>query len=128
MDSNSINYDPQATISDYSLCIPKVYGCMDPSSTNYNSSANVNDGTCKYEGKVTFWYNSSGSDATVYINNQTGLITGYYPDYNPICGSAECANFTLPVGTYTFTAKSTWKTWSGSITIYKNGCTLYLLK
>jgi hypothetical protein len=106
----------------------KIYGCMDPSSSNYNPAANVDNGACEYNGKVTFWYNSDGTDAEVTINGQIGYITSYYPSYDPTCGSSGCANFTLPIGTYSFHAESTWSTWNGTVSITKNGCKLMLLE
>lgn len=107
---------------------PIVFGCTDPASTSYNPSATDDNGTCEYEGQVTFWYNSIGSDATVLVNGQTGYITLYYPNYNPDCGSSGCANFTLPTGSYTYSASSTWSNWSGNITVTKNGCARVLLQ
>ena len=104
-----------------------VYGCTDPASTNYNPSATDDNGTCEYEGNVVFWYNSSGSNATVYVGGKTGYITQYYPSYDPSCGSSGCANFTLPVGTYSFSASSTWNNWNGNVTVTKNGCFKMLL-
>jgi len=106
---------------------PKIFGCTDPTSSNYNPSATDDNGTCKYEGNATFWYNTSGTDATVTVDGQTRYITQYYPDYNPTCGSDGCANFTLEVGTYSYHASSTWSTWNGNITVTKNGCSLMLL-
>ncbi len=79
-------------------------------------------------GNATFWYNSSGTSATVIVNGSTDYITSYYPTYNPTCGSTGCANFTLPEGTYYYYASSTWSTWSGNITVTRNQCTLLLLQ
>ena len=106
----------------------KVYGCTDPTSINYNSSATDDNGTCKYTGKVTFWYNSSGTTATVTINGQTGYITTFYPTYNPNCSSSGCATFTMETGTYSYHATSTFSTWNGDVTVSKNGCTLVLFQ
>jgi len=79
-----------------------------------------------FSGEVTFWYNSYGSTATVQINGKTDYITQWY--YNqPDCGSSGCANFTLPAGTYNFTAYSTWNNWSGSITVEAGKCKTMLL-
>ncbi len=86
--------------------------------------------SCKKDnetGKVVFWYNTVGTEATVIINGQTGYVTDYYPSYDPDCSSAGCAIFTLDVGTYSFTAVSTWSTWEGTVTITKDGCTKMLL-
>lgn len=107
---------------------PKVFGCTDPTSVNYNPSATDDNGTCEYEGNVTFWYNSNGSSATVTVGGETGYISQYYSTYNPSCGSTGCANFTLPVGSYSYFAASTWSTWNGTVTVTKNGCSLMLLQ
>ena len=103
-----------------------IRGCMDPTSTNYNSAATVDDGSCKYNGNVVFWYNSAGSDATVSINGSTGYVTGWYTS-TPSCGASAGANFVLPVGTYNFSAASTFSNWSGTVTINKNACTTHCL-
>lgn len=105
-----------------------VWGCTDPSSTNYNPAATDDNGTCQYTGRVVFWYNSIGSDATVNCGGQTGYITDYYSSYDPSCGSSGCATFTLPVGNYSFTASSTWSNWSGNVTVTKSGCSKMLLQ
>jgi hypothetical protein len=127
-DPSSLNYNPKATDNDGS-CIPKVYGCMDYSSLNYNPAANVDNGACQYAGKVTFWYNTSGTQATVTIGGQTGNITMYYSDYtNVSCGTEGCANFTLPIGSYSYHASSTWSTWNGSVNITHGDCVTVLLQ
>ena len=44
-DSNSINYNPSANTNDGS-CIAKVLGCTNQDALNYNSNANTDDGSC----------------------------------------------------------------------------------
>lgn len=105
----------------------KIFGCTDPSSSNYNPVANTDNGTCEYTGDVTFWYNSNGTNATVTIGSRVGYITQYYPSYNPTCGSSGCANFTLDVGSYYYYAESSFSTWSGTVYVSKNGCARVLL-
>jgi hypothetical protein len=118
-----------ACLASLNSCKKDVKGCMDKTSTNYNPNATVDDGSCKYEGKVTFWYNSSGTNATVNIDGQVGTVNGsYYYTSTPACGAAYCANFTLPIGTYSYTASSSFSNWNGSITITKNGCATVLLQ
>ncbi|UAY52881.1 hypothetical protein [Ferruginibacter albus] len=109
-----------------------VYGCKDPTSINYNPLATVDNGTCQYQGNAIFWYNSGGTNATVTIHTTTGDVKGtingsYYYNSTPACGSNYCANFTLPIGTYTFTASSLVHNWSGTIIITANGCSNRLL-
>ena len=106
-----------------------IYGCTDPNATNYNPNATASNNTCNYSytGRVVFWYNSTGTNATVYINGQTGYVTQYYASYDPSCGSGGCANFTLPTGSYSYSASSTFSNWSGNVTVYANGCSKVLL-
>lgn len=46
-DPNSVNYNSSATKDDGS-CIAKIYGCIDSSANNYNEEANTGDGSCLY--------------------------------------------------------------------------------
>ena len=41
------NYDPMANVDDGS-CILPIYGCTDPTADNYNPNANTDDGSCNY--------------------------------------------------------------------------------
>ena len=47
MDPTAFNYDSLANIDDGS-CIPVILGCIDPTAANYDSTANTDDGTCHY--------------------------------------------------------------------------------
>ena len=44
-DTNSLNYDPLANTDD-GTCVQIVYGCTNPLAFNYDSTANVDDGSC----------------------------------------------------------------------------------
>ena len=44
-DSTATNYDPSANLDDGS-CTYDVYGCTDPNATNYDSLATIDDGSC----------------------------------------------------------------------------------
>ncbi len=105
-----------------------VAGCMDPLSLNYNSAATIDNGTCQYKGQAMFWYNSNGTMATVTIGSETEYITMYYSTSYPACGASGCATFSLPPGTYTYSAHSTYSTWNGNVTVTSNGCSTVLLK
>ena len=59
-DPTATNYDPTATVDDGS-CIYFVYGCMDVTSCNYNPLATIDDGSC---------YN-----LTVDLGNDTSLCS-----------------------------------------------------
>lgn len=59
---------------------------------------------------------------TVTCSSYTSTINMYYGSM-PSCGSTGCANFNLPVGTYSYTGvASDGYTWNGSITISNGGC------
>ncbi len=46
-DKLAINYNSQANINDGS-CFYRILGCTDPKALNYNPLANINDGSCYY--------------------------------------------------------------------------------
>jgi hypothetical protein len=75
-------------------------------------------------GNAMFWTSSDlgCGNITVNLSGSSGAISQYYSSGAPSCGSGGCANFTLPPGTYSFTASCTNKTWSGSININIDGC------
>jgi hypothetical protein len=121
-----------ALIISLSGCQKDIYGCTDPYAYNYNRGANISNGSCTYYGDVTFWFGSNMANATVTINGQSAVITQYYPNGAPSCNAVGCANFTLPVGTYAYTATSSQYTWGYTTPIYAtvtaNGCATYLLQ
>ena len=82
----------------------------------------------KLDGEVMFWYNTWGTNATIYIDGESGMITSYYPDYNPACGALGTATFTLQEGTYSYTASSSFNTWEGQVKVSPNGCLKMLLQ
>ena len=45
MDSTSLNYNPDANV-DNGTCIPIIYGCTNPLAFNYDSTATIDDGSC----------------------------------------------------------------------------------
>ena len=48
-DPTSFNYNPSANLNNGSCVLP-VYGCTNPNSVNYNPSANIDDGSCAIAG------------------------------------------------------------------------------
>lgn len=45
-DPDALNYNPEVTIDNRSLCQYPVSGCTDPTASNYNSAATIDDGSC----------------------------------------------------------------------------------
>lgn len=52
-DPTATNYNPNATVEDYSCYYrPQVFGCTDPNATNYDPAATDDDGSCVYAPEV----------------------------------------------------------------------------
>ena len=87
-------------------------------------------GTGSTSGQVTFWIASDlgCGNITVTINGSSALISKYYLA-TPTCGMSGCATFTLPAGTYSFTASCSKYTWSDSgLAVTAGGCFTMQLK
>lgn len=94
------------------------------SSSFCSTSGGGSGGGTSTTGKALFWTSSDlgcGS-ITVTLSGSTGTISQYYSSGTPDCGASGCANFSLPAGSYNFTAKCSTKNWSGTITITADGC------
>lgn len=46
----------------------KIKGCTDKDSKNYDKTAEVNDGSCLYQGAVVFWYDQVASEGLMADN------------------------------------------------------------
>ena len=75
-------------------------------------------------GTVSFWQSGTPAygNTTVLINGSSAVITTNYPTSVTNCTSNGCANFTLPTGTYSFTATDNAYNWSGNVTILADQC------
>jgi hypothetical protein len=104
----------------------RTKGCTDPSATNYNANAGIDNGTCQYA--VTFYFDQTAPTATVTMNNQSQTITTPYPGGAPSCGAAGCANFSLLPGTYNYTGTSSTTQWSGTVGVNGGKCATILLQ
>lgn len=76
-DPSATNYNPAATIDDGSCAYP-VYGCTDPSAANYNPAATIDDGSCVYGvlGCTDPTANNYNPDATINDGSCTYTIPG----------------------------------------------------
>jgi len=101
-----------------------------PSITPTGSGSGSGSGSGTTYGDVAFWQNGTYNwHIDVTISGVTNTITHYYTNGISTCSDLGTAQFTLPVGTYSFYAEeqSTGYWWSGNITIYANGCTKWQL-
>jgi len=113
-------------------------GCVDSDSITYDSEAKKDDGTCQYQGNVSFWFNQNVSGflvsynvtmLTIYIDNASvGSISVNDWKSGPDCNGA---NFTvieslgeLKTKTFSYSARDQNGTqhFSGSFTITPNSC------
>lgn len=81
-------------------------------------------GTGTTTGQIMFWTASDQGcgNITVTVSGSSGVISKYYAS-RPSCGASGCATFTLPAGTYSFTASCSKYTWSDSgLTVTAGGC------
>jgi len=122
----------------------KISGCSDPDSTNFNSLALVDDGSCNYQSSVNFWVDKTGAtfltndgaiSLTFYLD---GIIIGsqsanLYLTSEPVCGG-NGINQSLNLGVfkskqYQFSVKDQtgWEYWEGTITLKANECLVYKL-
>ena len=110
----------------------KKTGCTDSSATNFDGSAQKDDGSCTYKGNVVFWNDvasSLGIVTVVMADNTSGNIT-VDETSAPSCNASGCFTYTNKPGTYSFAAAELspgTHTWSGSVTITSKGCSSYRL-
>lgn len=81
-------------------------------------------------GKVMFWTKTDHScgPITVSIAGQTAIVSNYFTSGSPSgCGITGCANFSLPIGNYSFTATCGTYNWNGTVPITSDGCFLLQL-
>ncbi len=62
-DPSAVNYNSSANI-DNGSCQQVVLGCTDPSANNYNPSANTDDGSCSYNAAVLQSFTSTTANGT----------------------------------------------------------------
>lgn len=90
-------------------CAVAVAGCMDPFSTNYNTNANVDDGSCTYSSTCETSISVASQDNASCFGESDGSVTvsvtgfGDSPTYEWTGGGTSETKTGLAAGTYTVT-------------------------
>jgi hypothetical protein len=93
-DPDAPEYDPNATVNDYSCNGGTVMGCMDETASNFNPNATLDDGSCEYVGcmdpeAVNYDPNAQTPAACLYAGCMFQNACNYDPDANISDGSCE---------------------------------------
>ncbi len=123
----------------------KIKGCTDKDSKNYDPSAQVDDGSCLYEGAVVFWYDAAASagliadsaiSLTFYLDGEIvgSAATSVYWAAAPDCGQNGSITAVEELGSdkslsYTLSVKDQtgWEYWNTDVTVDANTCTQFQL-
>lgn len=107
-----------------------IYGCTDPSATNYNSAADTNDGSCQYPIPVPTLNASptsfirGGSSTLSWSTTNVAYATSITLNGSPVGSSGSTTVSPVTTTTYTLRATYSWgsggeRTSSKTITVYQ---------
>jgi hypothetical protein len=126
-------------IVSFSSC-KKEEGCTDPTATSYNSEAEVDNGSCQYEGEVVFWYGSSTSQGLIDFDSNSltfyvdGVVVGstsssVFWTAAPNCGDNASITVTENLGNvksrsliYSVEDQDGYELWSDIVNFEANTC------
>lgn len=126
-------------IVSFSSC-KKEEGCTDPTATSYNSEAEVDNGSCQYEGEAVFWYGSSTSQGLIDFDSNSltfyvdGVVVGstsssVFWTSAPNCGDNASITVTENLGNvksrsliYSVEDQDGYELWSDIVNFEANTC------
>ncbi|TDO24073.1 hypothetical protein [Pedobacter duraquae] len=116
------SFDPQLALLSFKQSTKQFYG--------YNMSAIAKCATVSGggtgttgTGNIIFWINSDlgCGNITVSVSGKSATINKSF-SASPACGADGGANFTLPVGNYSYTAECSGKKWTSTFSITQGVC------
>lgn len=129
------------TLISISIMSCKREGCTDPDSLTFDDKAKSDDGTCKYDGSITFWYNGQAADKmiaenittlTFYVNNKIigSTASNIYWTSSPGCEGGGNIYVKEDLGTaksksqsYKVLDQDGDEVWAGTVIFKANTCT-----
>jgi len=118
----------------------KIKGCMDKDSQYYDPTAQEDDGSCRFEGAVVFWFDQAASNGliadgatalTFYLNTEIvgSSATSVYWTSAPNCGQNGSITATEDLGkvkthAYTLSVKDQtgFEYWNTVVNVDANTC------
>lgn len=76
-----------------------IKGCKTSYATNYNSSAEEDDGSCTYEGSVVFWQTAPVASVNVYLDGVFVGNSNVVFSSAPACGNGAALTVKKDLGT-----------------------------
>ena len=121
-ESTQGSFDPQIQILSFKQSTKQFYGYNMAAVSKCATVAGGGSGATG-TGNIIFWTNSDlgCGNITVTVSGKSAAISKFF-SATPACGADGAANFTLPVGNYSYSAECSGKKWSSTFSIQQGQC------